>query len=283
MRTASAGLITLLNSATQLAFADLYTFTLSGGQVLRYTSADRAITYSGNTWGIGPLIRRSRTKLTVGISVDSLDLSISANATVLVSSTPMMQFIAQGGLDGARCKLERVFMSDWSAAPAGSIVLFSGRVNDVTISRYEAQITVQSDLELLDANVPRNLYQPACMNTLYDGACGKNRIAMSVSGSLSGTPTRAVMATGRAEADGYFDLGVITFTTGQNSGQARTVKKYAGGVVTLITPLPFTPVAGDWFTMYPGCDKTMGTCNSKFGNLSRFRGQPFVPVPETVT
>jgi len=283
MRTASGALVTLLNTATQLAFADLYTFTLSGGQVLRYTSADKAITYNGNTWGIGPIIRRSKTKLNVGIAVDSLDLRLSADALVLVNSVPMMQFMAQGGLDGARCKLERVFMADWNTAPAGSIVLFPGRINDVIMTRYEAQITVQSDLELLDANVPRNLYQPSCMNTLYDAACGKNRAALTVTGTVSGTPTKTVMTTSRAEATSYFDLGVITFTSGQNNGQSRTVKSFAGGVVTLINPLPFAPAAGDAFTMYPGCDKTMSTCNTKFANVIRFRGQPFIPVPETVT
>lgn len=286
MRTASGPLTTLLNTATQLAYADLYTFTLSGGTVLRYTGADKQLVVNSNTFLRGPLFKRSRTKLNVGISVDSLDLTVSADNTVTINSVPFMQFLAQGGLDGARLKLERAFMADWNTAPAGSLIMFAGRINDVSINRYEAAITVQSDLELLDANVPRNLYQPSCMNTLYDGACGKNKAALTVSNAVTSTPTptKTVFDTTLSQAASYFDLGVVTFTSGQNSGVSRTIKSFAaGGLVTLIAPLPFAPATGDTFTIYPGCDKTMSTCTSRFSNLARFRGQPFIPVPETVT
>lgn len=286
MRTTTAPLTTLLNSSLQLAYADLYTFTLQSGTTLRYTGADKALTVNSQTFARGPLLKRSRTKLSVGIAVDSLDITVSADASVTVNSVPLMQFLARGGLDGARLKLERAFMADWSTAPAGTLVLFAGRVNDVSINRYEASITVQSDLELLDASVPRNLYQPGCMNTLYDGACGKSRAALTVSNAVTSTPapTTTVFDSTLAQAAGYFDLGVVTFTSGQNNGISRTVKQHgAGGLLTLIAPLPFAPATGDTFTVYPGCDKTMGTCNTKFANLARFRGQPFIPVPETVT
>jgi len=39
MKAASPALIALLNSSTQLVMADLYTFTLVGGDVLRYSAA----------------------------------------------------------------------------------------------------------------------------------------------------------------------------------------------------------------------------------------------------
>lgn len=36
------------------------------------------------------------------------------------------------------------------------------------------------------------------------------------------------------------------------------------------------------FTAYPGCDKTNGSGGcAKFANTARFKGFPFVPVPET--
>jgi hypothetical protein len=35
--------------------------------------------------------------------------------------------------------------------------------------------------------------------------------------------------------------------------------------------------------VYPGCDKQQATCRGKFANLARFRGQPYVPAPETIT
>lgn len=286
MRTAPAPLVTLLNTSQALAFADLYTITLQGGGVLRYTSADLPITISGTTWARGPLIKRGRTKLSVGINVDNLDLTLSADSTVQVNTKPLLTFIAGGGLDGARLKLERAFMAAWGAAPAGTLVMFGGRISDVTMGRYEARLMVRSDLELLDAKVPRNLYQPGCTNTLYDAACGKNRAALTVTNAVAAAPAPSKSAFGSTlgQASSYFDLGVVAFTSGANAGVSRTIKSFAaGGLVTLIAPFPFAPAAGDAFSIYPGCDKTQATCSVRFANLARFRGAPYIPAPETVT
>lgn len=286
MRTASGPLVTLLNSGQTLVWADLYTITLLGGTVLRYTNADHAITYNSTTWPIGPGLTRSTTKLVVGITVDTMELTITATDSIQINGMPLLRFIAAGGLDGARVKLERIYASSWAAAPAGTIMPFEGRVSEMNMDRFEARLTVVSDLELLDAKVPKNLYQPGCMNTLYDAPCGKSKTALSVSNAVtsSPTPTKSVFDTTLAQATDYFSLGVVRFTSGQNNGVARTIRKFdSGGLVTLIAPLPFVPAAGDTFTIYPGCDKTLTTCTSRFGNQARFRGVPFIPVPETIT
>ena len=49
--------------------------------------------------------------------------------------------------------------------------------------------------------------------------------------------------TARVEADGYFDGGLITMTSGASAGQSMEVKSYAVGTITLQLPLPFG--AGD--------------------------------------
>jgi hypothetical protein len=36
---------------------------------------------------------------------------------------------------------------------------------------------------------------------------------------------------------------------------------------------------GDAFTVYLGCDHTQATCTTKFGNLTNFRGFPYIPSP----
>lgn len=284
-KSATPELLALLNSGTQLAYADLYTITLVGGGVLRYTGADKLMPWGGSTFLVGPLIKRGRTRLQVGIQVDSLDITLSAPDTVQVNNRPIMSFIAAGGLDGARIKLERAFMPTWFVDPVGVLHMFSGRVNDVSTGRYEARVSVQSDLELLDTQVPRNLYQPGCVNSLYGTACGVNRAAFTVTSSVSSgtTPSRSRFGTPLAQATGHFDLGVVAFTAGPNTGVSRTVRSFAGGVVETIAPFPFTPSVGDTFTIVPGCDLTVATCTNRFNNKPRFRGFPFIPKPETVT
>lgn len=449
----SAGaLATFLNSTTQCFMADLFTITLSGGAVLRYTSCDVPVTVNGNTFAVGPVIKRGKTKLTVGISVDTLELSLSADSTVTVNSVPLLQFIASGGLDGAAVLLERAFaatppnaaprrnlltntdaLSSWStyvegtgavsfdvvpdaiygnvlrvtktagatsdrvgknfgmsglggssfiassyarvnvagtsayafyvdaqkspsglvtsavvasgaigafqrysgvgsgllagggnfyfllSGPVGSSVdyampqienaaaltdyqpvgatynaatpwigtvgLFSGRVGPSKSSRYEAALTVNSDSELLNVMVPRNVYQPGCSNTLFDAACGlvKASFASSATASSATDATQRIFSSGLSQASGYFSQGWAVGVIGPNAGVGRTIKDFTGGVITTIQPWPSPVAAGNTFTVYPGCDKSQATCSAKFSNLAKFRGQPYVPAPETIT
>lgn len=76
---------------------------------------------------------------------------------------------------------------------------------------------------------------------------------------------------------GWFDYGVITFTSGLNAGLSMEVKSYTVGQIVLWLPMPFVIAVGDAYTMVAGCDKTIDTCNTKFGNVVNFRGEPYLP------
>lgn len=287
-RTATAPLIALLNAGGRIDFADLYTVTLLGGTIIRWSGADRAIPWAGNTYVLGPLIMRDKVKVQIGVQVDTMQVTFNAEgAQGAINGVGLMSFIANGGFDGARIRCDRLYFNGpFSAGGVGILNMFSGRMGDVKAGRHECKVTVTSDIELLDAMVPRNLWQPGCVNTLYDDACGVNRASKTVTNAVTGSPapTKYVFDSSLAQATGYFDLGVVTFTSGPNAGVARTVKQFvSGGLITLMSPLPFAPVTGNTFSIYPGCDKTQTTCNGKFAALSRFRGAPYIPVPETVT
>lgn len=283
MKTADPALVTLLSTAREFFMADLYTFTLVDGTVLRYTSADIDITASARTFShSGPLIKRSRTRVALGTSVDQLDLDISADASTLLSGLPWLQAITNGALDGAVVDLERAFAATPGGAIVGTVVLFSGRVSDTTTDSITAKVTVRSFMELLNTPLPRNLYQPPCGYSLYDTGCGVSRAAFAAFSAVASGSTRQVLNCALGNAAGYFDIGELVFTSGQNLGVTRTVKTYAPGVVTLAYPLPKAVAVGDTFTIYPGCDKRLTTCDTKFGNKARFRATPFVPAPETV-
>ena len=83
---------------------------------------------------------------------------------------------------------------------------------------------------------------------------------------------------------GYYDMGVMTFTSGSNVGISRVVSSYtyvSNGVVTVVPPFPYTVNTGDSFTIIPGCDKSQTTCQSKFNNLINISAFPYIPLPET--
>jgi uncharacterized phage protein (TIGR02218 family) len=279
-------LATFLNSAVQCTMADLYTFTLTGGAVLRYTGADVPVTIAGVTYGVGPVISRGKTKLSVGINVDTLSLTIAADKTVTINAVPILQFAVNGGFDGATLQLQRAFASAPAAfgtAWVGTLGLFNGRVNEVTPSRYSAALTISSDSELMNTMVPRNVYQPGCTNTLFDSTCGlpKALYAQAKTATSASDVSKTRFTLNSASA--ALAQGFAVCNTGANAGVQRTIKTVSGNSIQTIQPWPQAVAAGDTFTVYPGCDKQMSTCQSRFGNLLRFRGQPFVPAPESIT
>lgn len=291
--TSAGALAALLNGSgnRQLVMTDCYTITTQGGLTLRYTNAQFPVFVNGNTYLTGPIIKRGRTRLYIGVEVDSLDLTVAASASVSVSGTPLMQFIARRGFDDARLTLERAFSPGPNQAYVGGLVLFTGRIAIVRdVTRIEARLTVNSDTELLDVKVPRNAYQPSCMNTLYDSACGIVRASHTASSTAqSATDAARVYFTHNlGAAAGVYDLGVVTFTSGANAGISRTVRKYetvaGSGVsrITLMGPLPSAVVSGDAYTISKGCNRTQATCSGVFSNLARFRGTPYVPTPESI-
>lgn len=285
MKSHTPELVALLNSSTQFLMADLFTIRLISGTVVRQTSADISITHQGFTYSHqGPLIKRGRVRTVLGLEVDTLDLTVMANSTHLLDGKPFVSAALSGTLDGASVVLERAFLSDWSLPPVGAVLLFSGRVSDTSGTRSAVRVIVKSDLELLNIKLPRNIYQASCLNTVYDASCAANKAALTIAGNVTGVNgTGQWLQSDCNETSGWFDQGVIEFTSGANAGTRRTVKAYTSGQFWFALPLINPPQVGDTFTAFPGCDKTKATCQGKFNNLPQFRGFPYIPIPETAT
>jgi uncharacterized phage protein (TIGR02218 family) len=97
------------------------------------------------------------------------------------------------------------------------------------------------------------------------------------------SPTSSSFKLSLTQADDYFSLGVITFTSGVNSGAKRTIKLHKSRVLTLSYPFEEVPAIGDSFSICPGCDKTRNGGCQKFSNQANFLGFPYIPNPDTVT
>jgi uncharacterized phage protein (TIGR02218 family) len=227
-----------------------------------------------------PIIKRGATRSVIGVEVDTLNVSLLLNSDVEVNGIPLAKFAMEGGFDGARLELDRSFAASWTAEACGSLNLFTGRVAEVTVTGTEVQLTVNSDLELLNVQMPRNVYQDQCIHTVYDPGCGLSPAAFTVTANTTSGSSRTLINCNLAQSNGYFDLGTVTFTTGSNAGESRTVKRYTTGALVPSFPLPYVPAAGDLFTAKPGCDGLRATCNTRFSNEANIRIYPYIPVPE---
>jgi uncharacterized phage protein (TIGR02218 family) len=278
---------------TQCRPFDLWTIRLADNTtVLRWNNGDTALSVNNTTWSLGPGIARTRTRQTVGVSVDTLSMTLVADATIQLGGIPLVRAIKAGRFRNATVRLDRGFFDDTFAC-RGIVPGFFGRVGEVTrLGRSGATIEVRSHAELLDVMIPSEVYQPGCRNTLFDAQCTLAMSTYTVTGTIATVPdtTRRTLTTGSAavtgKPSGWADLGVITMTSGAASGQARTVRTHTlSGSAALQTVSPFDAAiaAGDTFSLRAGCDKSKATCASKFSNVVHFRGEPFVPSPETVT
>ena len=115
---------------------------------------------------------------------------------------------------------------------------------------------------------------------LFDNGCQLSKASFVNASSVLTGSTKRTLNCGLVQADGYFDLGTITFTSGDNIGITRTVHHYTVGHLYLAYSLPVLPAISDTFNAYAGCDKRLSTCTDKFNNKANFRGFPFMPVPE---
>lgn len=262
--------------------ADCFTFTLRTGTVLCYTNADVPVVLNGATFlADSLLVDGLQYKCAAGLDVDKQKITLSARPTDTIGGIPFLQAIRNGLLDGCSVQRDRAFLSAWGTTPVGSVTLFKGRVSTVdSVGRTTAEITVASDLVLLDAPMPRNLYQPACNHVLFDSGCGLDKNAWGAAGTVEAGATALTVPWSGSSPN--FSQGTLTFTSGANTGATANIKLATASALTLSFPLPSVPAAGDAFTAYQGCDHSLATCKAQFNNAANFRGFPYVPAPETV-
>ncbi|MGH7053677.1 MAG: DUF2163 domain-containing protein [Stellaceae bacterium] len=314
MRPAPAALVNWLATSRQLTAFDLWTFRLQGGEVLRFSGASIALQVPGTCWAansgslnysasqtwafaLGPVFRRGRARCQLGVDPQSLDVEIGAGPQDRIGSLTWQQAIFNLLLDGATVELDRFFPGPGGPTDTsvGCIVWFYGVVGKITWGRTGIQMTVNSPLAMLaNTQMPLRLYGANCTHVFGGAMCGYNRTAgQNALGAATGIGAEAVTAGAGssqiAVLTGFspnpataYDEGTITGTSGQNSGFTRTIKVLSGGTATLVSPFIFPVATGDGFTLLPGCDHTIGTCQSAFNNLGRFGGFPYIPPPEAV-
>ncbi len=291
MKPHTAGMLTLLASG-QFYLADLYTITLIDGTVKRYCSGDKNIIVGGDTFDCGgftgPYFKRQGRNSTIkwecGLKVSTLEFDvIPKDATI--NGIPFQAAVAQGVFDYADCLLQRALMPTYGDVSAGVIDYFNGLMGEGGSGRSSGiRFSINSYTDLLNINLPRNLIQPSCVNTLFDSACTLIKSSFGVAGTVGASSTVSSINATLSQASGYFDLGSLQITSGLNSGVWRAVKSYVHGSpssLAIMPPLVNLPAPGDTFTVYPGCDKAISTCISKYDNLANFRGFISVPTPET--
>lgn len=280
-------------ASRQFVYADCFSIIPRVGSALYYTTAQQSVSVfpldgsplRRNYVAGQVLIEGLRVKNNIGVEVDQQEIQLYYPETpVYQNSIPWSQALLQGRLDNASIARDRFVATDWGQPWLGGFPMFRGLVSSLNrVGRQSATINVKSDLVLLNRQAPAYLWEPNCKNTWGDAACGVDQEDWAVAGTVGSSPTRSRLPW--AGSGPEFNLGKIHIHNGDSVTRVRTVARATSSEIFLAYPLDFDPFAGQTFTAYPGCSRTVDAtfgCPKYHTNWQeKFKGFPFVPVAET--
>lgn len=227
----------------------------------------------------------------VSISVDEQTMTLTPNLNPDVPSTiagvPFLQAVRERALDGAIFQRDAWFLTS-AYEPIGGVPMFWGYASSIdNLGRTQAAMKVKSALVLLGIQMPRNLFQPNCVYTVYSTSCGAAKASFVNHGAVASSPTASVIPwSGGVPGSIPFANGEIFFETGPAINQTRTIRAFDGTNLYLSYPLTTAPLAGDLFAAYPGCNRAdplaAGSTSDCifFGRQAAYRATPRVPQNE---
>jgi len=255
---------TIETSAQSGRPVELYDFSISGTHY-RYTSSDGDVSYGGNTYTAVPIARNAieATSETARLALE-ITCDRSLGVLALFSTMPPEEVVA-------------VALRRLNAGDGEAITLWMGRILNVTWNSAAAEIHCESVYTSLKRVGLRRLYQKGCPHVVYGAGCALDRNtfkAVKTVSSVAGTVI--TLGSMGAFADGYFAGGYLEWESVTGYFERRAIRSQVGAVVTLSFPLPGLAASAS-VNLYPGCDHTLVTCNTKFSNRLNYGGMPHWP------
>lgn len=292
LRPCSPALALALNAGLPMNIADLFIFTLLDGTILRFCAWDYDLTIGGDVYSSAkPWLTRSKWNVTNTMQVPSLTVFIRAQNDDFNGGTNIKKQAGDGLFDGAQFLLSRLYIpapipiTGPDTTTYGTIDLFGGNTAGLDIIGTKITLSIKGMSNLLDQYAPRNIYQVGCNHAFCDLGCTLNRATFTASYTMGATPTDIFVPWSGAAPGNYLNYtqGTLAATGGPASGQRRTVVLATTSGLTLAYPFSDTPLTGDAFTAFEGCDKTFNSgtgqsCTDR-ANTDNYDGYEFVPPP----
>lgn len=198
---------------------------------------------------------------------------------------------------------------NWADLTMGDMKPLSGTVGDIEMKNGQFTMELRGWTQKLTTTIC-SVYQPTCRAELFGGGsegidpnnhwkCRLNRYQWVQNGTVLSSPDLITIVPTVAGSPpvvdlfqkgppypgttpapaGWFDNGVIKFTSGDLKGYQFEIAIFDGATLQLYPqqPLPFSPAPGDTFEIEPGCNKLPNTCDTKFVNIQNFAAEANIP------
>lgn len=244
---------------------ELYDFRL-GTEVFLWTTNPIAVTYDSLTYQ--PLeIRRETIFFNPDERAEALKIVIPASTNLVrkyINSVPGQR---------ATLTILRVHRDDGDEE---LVQMFKGVAKTVAFSQngLEAEIAVLPISGDLADSIPRFVFSTVCNHVLYDQGCTVAQSLFRHQNEVTGVSNDTLTIQGlAAKGDNWATGGYVALP----SGDFRLVVNHTGDTVRLLLPFPSSPL-GLTVEVFAGCDHSIGTCGSKFNNVTNFGGFAWVPI-----
>lgn len=289
VRVTQAALLALVDQVPCVTrWAQTWTITRTDGEVFAFTSLDRPLTFRGVAHLPCASLSATATEQSTSIGQNG-----SMELLGIISEVGISERDLYNGLfDFARFE---IWMVPWDNA-GGEIPfrLLGGTTGTMSHGLDGFKFEVLTASAQLRQRGLLEVFSPSCrygFGNSRDARCPVDLVALTVTGSATTTTLpaasnaatrRVLIDSTRAEAAGYFDLGILTFTTGANAGASSEIKRFEGGVFVLWSPLLFPIEVGDAYSATPGCNKTTEDHLKYNADLLDFGGFPDVPGSDAI-
>ena len=153
-----------------------------------------------------------------------------------------------------------------------------GIIGEVSMSNRRYKAEVRSFAQLLQQKLS-TITTKECRAVFGDSKCTKDLSTLTDNLIITEVTDKRQFIVSSGRPNGFYNLGQITFTSGNNNGIKAMVLSYSGwelGVIQLFESLPYSPAILDTLTAVAGCSKTIDACKS-FSNILNYQGEPHIP------
>ena len=265
--------------------AQLWKITRADGTVFGFTDHDAAVSFGGLSYSPCESLNATAIELTAILgTIGNLSLGGIISDDAITEAD-----LLAGKFDGADIEVWEIPWDDTTGETPRRLAMGTAGTMNVGANGFEFEVlTAGGKLQQKPLLQP---YTAGCRFDLGDERCTINLAALTVSGTVTAvTAGSALVAarrrmfrdTARTEADGYFDEGKLTWTSGANAGVQSEIKSFIGDDFILWERMLHPIQVGDAYTVTPGCDKLEETCKTKFDNFINFGGFPDVPGRDAI-
>lgn len=255
------------------SYCFLIRIVCKNGRVFGFSSTDFDIRYDP---GEGEVLFKARESLSPNNLEMAADFSVDNTDLTGSISEITERDVRAGLLDSAEVTIYRVNYRNLSA---GHEIVAHGTAGEPTFgSNRSWTVEFRSLTQQLKQSITEN-YSLTCRAEFGDNRC-KMPLQWYDGEVLSvGIDPHRQFTLSVLMPDGFFDLGIVEFTTGGNARVQVEVDTYnEGGVVQLNYMTPYPVRVGDQVRIRRDCDKSYEMCRNVYNNVINMRAEPFIPV-----